>query len=206
MRAVSLVVLLAPNALAVTRSYLDVGCQGIIRTTFPSLVNTCMTGLFAKSVYSDEATQPNAVLSAFRPSSQDPGCGKEVCSIFYDTPGHCCSINQLKIRGVILFPFPHNSVEQEPLRDNEQVPCTAEKSIDMWKAGAFLGVDIGKGEYIDIPNTTNKPPTKQEILHSLLRGKLKEVEAEKLASAAYKALKKEQDDDDDNAVEDVGEL
>jgi hypothetical protein len=64
-------------------------------------------------------------------------------------------------------------------------PNAQRESISVWAIGGQLEVDVGDGERVPVPNTSGRPPTREEIHQALVAAGHQE-RADKLANRAYR--------------------
>jgi hypothetical protein len=81
------------------------------------------------------------------------------------------------------------TAESQSQSTTERQTATSEshaqrESVSVWAIGGHLNVDVGDGEYVPVPNTSGRPPTRQEIYQALVAAGHQE-RADELADRAY---------------------
>ncbi|KAF1829592.1 hypothetical protein BDW02DRAFT_573809 [Decorospora gaudefroyi] len=72
-----------------------------------------------------------------------------------------------------LAPQPQQqSAESQSQSTAERQAATSEppapQCVSLWATGGHLNVDVGNGEYVRVPNTHGREPTREEIYHALV--------------------------------------
>jgi hypothetical protein len=60
----------------------------------------------------------------------------------------------------------------------------APQCVSLWATGGHLNVDVGNGEYVPVPNTSGREPTREEIYQALVAAGHQE-RADEHADRAY---------------------
>ena len=80
--------------------------------------------------------------------------------------------------------------QESPNQNNKEQSTIASsakperKDVNVWVAGATLGVDVGGGQHVEIPNPHGREPTREEIYQALVAAGHQERAAE-LTDRAY---------------------
>jgi hypothetical protein len=80
------------------------------------------------------------------------------------------------------------TAESQSQSTTERQAATSEppapRCVSVWATGGHLNVDVGNGEYVPVPNTSGRAPTREEIYQALVAAGHQE-RADEHADRAY---------------------